>query len=117
MRQRRLRLSTFQIGAPPKRGEGLRIGTTRRPPRGVRRQRWQRDGYFDVWLPVLAPSAALLRRTRRRARNSGDPAIRRQFFEAYERELDRLTRIARVKQFLAIIVARHVKNEFERREN
>src|SRR5262245_40360820 len=42
-----LRVRMFQIGAAPKRGEGLRIGTTRRPPHGVRRSRWQRDGYFD----------------------------------------------------------------------
>jgi uncharacterized protein YeaO (DUF488 family) len=59
---KKLRLSTFQIGALAKRGEGLRIGVTRRPPRGVTKSRWVRDGYFDVWLPSLAPSAKLLAR-------------------------------------------------------
>ena len=82
-----LHLRTFQIGAPPKRGEGLRIGTTRRPPRGVPRARWKRDGYFDVWFPVVAPSAALLGRTR--DRDFANPAVRRRFFEAYRRELRR----------------------------
>jgi len=48
--KRKLKLSTFQIGAPARRGEGLRIGVTRRPPRGVPKSRWVRDGYFDVWL-------------------------------------------------------------------
>lgn len=57
-----LKLSTFRYLDPPKRGEGLRIGVTRHPPRGVRKERWQADGYFDVWFPVLGPSKELLRR-------------------------------------------------------
>jgi uncharacterized protein YeaO (DUF488 family) len=77
-----LKLSTFRHGDPPKRGEGLRIGTTRRPPRGVPRDRWQRDNYFDVWFPVLAPSAALLRRFQR-SQTMGF----RDFCDSYEREL------------------------------
>ena len=85
--KRRLHLRTFQIGAAPKRGDGLRIGTTRRPPRGVPRARWKRDGYFDVWFPVVAPSAALLERTR--DRDFANPAVRRRFFEAYQKELQR----------------------------
>lgn len=80
-----LKLRTFQIGTPAKRGEGLRIGTTRRPPRGVPKARWTRDGYFDVWLPALAPSNRLLRRFKRR--NFSDPAVRESFFDSYEREL------------------------------
>jgi uncharacterized protein YeaO (DUF488 family) len=54
-----LKLRTFRYGDPPKRGEGLRIGTTRRPPRGVSKARW--SDYFDVWFPVVAPSDKLLR--------------------------------------------------------
>jgi uncharacterized protein YeaO (DUF488 family) len=81
----RLRLSTFQIGGPSTRGQGLRIGATRRPPRGVARERWQRDGFFDVWLPIIAPSAALLRRTR--PAEFDDPRRRERFFAAYEREM------------------------------
>lgn len=38
--------------------EGLRIGTVRRPPRGVRKLEFARRDYFDVWLPELAPSEA-----------------------------------------------------------
>ena len=79
------KLRMFQIGAPPKRGEGLRIGATRRPPRGVPKSRWRQDDYFDIWLPEISPSAALLRRYR----NSewGDASVRAKFFDAYEREL------------------------------
>jgi uncharacterized protein YeaO (DUF488 family) len=83
-----LKLNTFQIGAPPKRAEGLRLGTTRRPPRGVPRARWQRDGYFDVWFPIVAPSASLIRRTRR-AKDFDSPAAWQRFFKAYERKMKR----------------------------
>lgn len=40
--------------------EGLRIGTVRRPPRGVRKEDYAKGDYFDVWLPELAPSAPLV---------------------------------------------------------
>lgn len=40
--------------------EGLRIGTVRRPPRGVRKEDYPRRDFFDVWLPELAPSAPLV---------------------------------------------------------
>ena len=81
-----VKLGTFQIGAPAKPGEGLRIGTTRRPPRGVAKSDWRRRGYFDVWLPVIAPSEALLRRYQKRI---DDPRARAALFKAYERELAR----------------------------
>lgn len=81
----KLKLGTFRIGTPAKRGDGLRIGTTRRPPRGVPKARWARDGYFDVWLPALAPSVKLL--SRLRSRDLDDPAVRKWFFDGYEREL------------------------------
>jgi uncharacterized protein YeaO (DUF488 family) len=42
-------------------GEGLRIGTVRRPPRGVKKQDYAKLNYYDVWLPALAPSAALVK--------------------------------------------------------
>jgi uncharacterized protein YeaO (DUF488 family) len=80
-----LRLSTFQIGTPRKRGQGLRIGTVRRPPRGVLKSRWVRDGYFDVWLPSVAPSLKLLHRFKHR--DWDDPAVRKAFFDSYEHEL------------------------------
>ena len=40
--------------------EGLRIGTVRRPPRGVRKADYARRDYYDAWLPELAPSAPLV---------------------------------------------------------
>ena len=41
-------------------GEGLRIGTVRRPPRGVLKADYAVRDYFDVWLPELAPSPPLV---------------------------------------------------------
>jgi uncharacterized protein YeaO (DUF488 family) len=41
--------------------EGLRIGTVRRPPRGVPRKEFASRDFYDVWLPTLAPSEALLK--------------------------------------------------------
>lgn len=77
-----IKLRTFRSGDKPKRGEGLRIGTTRRPPRGVRKNRWQRDHWFDVWFPALAPSKALLERFKGKG-----PDADRRFFDAFEREI------------------------------
>ena len=50
-----------QLGTPRERGEGPRIGTVRRPPRGVRKEQYAARDFFDVWLPDLAPSQALVR--------------------------------------------------------
>ena len=47
----------IRLGSPRHADEGLRIGTVRRPPRGVRKQDFGSRDYFDVWLPELAPSA------------------------------------------------------------
>ena len=102
-----LKLSTFQIGAPAKRGQGLRIGVTRRPPRGVPKAHWTHDGYFDVWLPALAPSAKLLARFKKRhARGFDDPAVREAFFDSYERELLSSAEGRQLVEFLAHIAVR-----------
>lgn len=45
-----------RLGSPRGRGEGLRIGAVRRPPRGVKKKDYARLDYYDVWLPELAPS-------------------------------------------------------------
>lgn len=50
-----------RLGRPRRRGEGLRIGTVRRPPRGVPKAKYAELDYYDVWLPTLAPSPPLVR--------------------------------------------------------
>jgi len=49
-----------RLGTPRAPGEGLRIGTVRRPPRGVPKRGYAARNYFDAWLPELAPSAPLV---------------------------------------------------------
>lgn len=46
-----------RLGTPRAADEGLRIGTVRRPPRGVPKARFSTDDWYDVWYPNLAPSA------------------------------------------------------------
>lgn len=99
----RTRATTFRIGDPPRRGEGLRVGVTRRPPRGVARARWQADGYFDVWFPAIAPSQELL--TRFKPSTLGDPAVFRRFAAAYGRELEK-PEARQTVELLAALAAR-----------
>ena len=53
-------ISIVRLGTPRKRGEGLRLGTVRRPPRGVPKSDFARLDYYDVWFPNLSPSAELV---------------------------------------------------------
>ena len=53
-------LRIVRLGEPRDPQEGTRIGTVRRPPRGVRKERYAPDDWFDVWYPDLAPSAELM---------------------------------------------------------
>ena len=46
-----------RLGTPRFKGEGLRIGTVRRPPRGVRKSEYAARNWYDLWLPQLAPAA------------------------------------------------------------
>ena len=49
------------LGSPRGPDEGLRIGTVRRPPRGVPKREHASANYYDVWLPELAPSERLVK--------------------------------------------------------
>jgi uncharacterized protein YeaO (DUF488 family) len=55
-------MSIVRLGTPRKAGEGLRIGTVRRPPRGVAKKDFARLDYYDVWFPNLSPDADLVKR-------------------------------------------------------
>jgi uncharacterized protein YeaO (DUF488 family) len=50
-----------RLGTTRLRGEGLRIGTVRRPPRGVPKEKFASGNWYDVWLPELSPSEATVR--------------------------------------------------------
>ena len=53
-------ITIVRLGTEREPDEGLRVGTVRRPPRGVAKHDYARKNYFDVWLPELAPSAPLV---------------------------------------------------------
>lgn len=53
-------ISVVRLGEPRLPDEGLRLGTVRRPPRGVKKEDYATRDFFDVWMPELAPSAELV---------------------------------------------------------
>lgn len=74
-----------QLGSPRTSNEGLRIGTVRRPPRGVPKNQYASRNYYDVWLPHLAPSEKLLKV----ARSAKDETAWRSFVKRYRSEMSR----------------------------
>ena len=75
-----------QLGTPRAKGEGLRLGTVRRPPRGVKTRDYARLDYYDAWLPELAPSAALIASSRSKPLTDARWA---QFARRYRAEMHR----------------------------
>jgi uncharacterized protein YeaO (DUF488 family) len=53
-------ISIVRLGSPRPRGEGLRLGTVRRPPRGVAKRDFAKLDYYDVCVPMLSPSQPLV---------------------------------------------------------
>jgi uncharacterized protein YeaO (DUF488 family) len=56
-----LAVRIVRLGTPRAKGEGVRIGTVRRPPRGVPKGEFASRNYYDVWFPTLAPSLPLMK--------------------------------------------------------
>jgi uncharacterized protein YeaO (DUF488 family) len=54
-------IAIVRLGSPRQPHEGLRLGTVRRPPRGVPKADFARRDFYDVWVPTLAPTEALLK--------------------------------------------------------
>ncbi len=50
-----------RLGTRRAANEGLRLGTVRRPPRGVPKDRFSKDDWYDVWFPTLAPSLPVMK--------------------------------------------------------
>jgi uncharacterized protein YeaO (DUF488 family) len=93
-----------RLGTPRQRNEGLRIGTVRRPPRGVRKSQYAGQNWFDVWLPALAPGP----RTIKLARGASTDRQWKAFVKRYRGEmatpekrrlLDLLAALSRVANF------------------
>ena len=78
-------IRVVRLGTERAPGEGLRIGTVRRPPRGVRREQIAARDFYDVWFPLLAPSVETMTAFRKQMT---DPAWKR-FVRAYRKEMGR----------------------------
>ncbi len=87
-----------QLGSPRASNEGLRIGTVRRPPRGVPKSEYTSRNYYDVWLPNLAPSEQLLKA----GRSVKDETAWRSFVKRYRSEMSRVEN-SRVLDLLAAL--------------
>lgn len=73
-----------RLGSDRLPGEGIRIGTVRHPPRGVPKEKHAEDNWYDVWFPVLAPSAELVKQ----GRGAGSETEWKAFEKAYRREME-----------------------------
>jgi uncharacterized protein YeaO (DUF488 family) len=78
-------IRVVRLGSPRTPGEGLRLGTVRRPPRGVPKAEHASRDFYDVWLPDVAPSDALVRQ----GLQASDERAWRRFTARYRAEMKR----------------------------
>ena len=95
----------IQLGTPRKAREGLRIGTVRRLPRGVRKADFSKQNYFDIWLPDIAPSAKLV------SWALSEPFTPRRW-ERYERAYLREMGVPAAKRIIALLAALSASTNF-----
>jgi|SRR5688572_30725 uncharacterized protein YeaO (DUF488 family) len=86
-----------RLGSRRAAGEGLRLGTVRRPPRGVPKSKFASGNWYDLWFPVLAPSPATLKL----GRSVDSEAGWRRFARHYRAEMRR----AEARQALDLLAA------------
>jgi uncharacterized protein YeaO (DUF488 family) len=97
-------LHIVRLGSPRTSGEGLRIGTVRRLPRGVPKDEWARRDLLDVWFPNLSPSEALLKEGLAVSDEKAWKAFRRKFLAEMKesgprRDLDLLAALSHHADF------------------
>lgn len=91
-------MRVVRLGSPRAPDEGLRLGTVRRPPRGVPKSEHASRDFYDVWLPDLAPSESLLKQ----ALQASDERAWRAFAKRYRAEMRR-PEAARLLSLLAAL--------------
>ena len=79
-------IRVVRLGSPRAQGEGLRLGTVRRPPRGVPKGEFASRDFYDVWLPEVAPSEPLVKAAQQAG---GRPAGWPSFVRRYRSEMRR----------------------------
>jgi len=74
-----------RLGSARAKGEGPRLGTVRRPPRGVPKSQFAKRDFYDLWLPILSPSAPLVKQ----ALSSPDEKAWARFVRKFTAEIER----------------------------
>ena len=97
-------IRVVRLGSPRSADEGLRVGTVRRPPRGVPKEEYASRDLYDVWLPELAPSEALLKR----GLTADDERSWRAFERAYRAEMKQPER----RHLLELLAALSLTTDF-----
>jgi uncharacterized protein YeaO (DUF488 family) len=106
-------IRVVQLGSPRAPREGIRLGTVRRPPRGVPKAEHAFRDFYDVWMPELAPSEALVAFARRH----GDTRGWNTFARRYRAEMKRppaarlLDLLAALSQDTALAVGCYCEDE------
>jgi len=90
-----------QLGSARAPDEGLRIGTVRRPPRGVPKDEFAKRNYYDVWLPLLSPSVPLMKKAQQ-AQKGADAKAWAAFARGFRTQM-RQAEAARVLDLLAAL--------------
>jgi uncharacterized protein YeaO (DUF488 family) len=90
-------IRVVRLGSPRTPGEGLRIGTVRRPPRGIAKADFGTRDFYDLWLPILSPTAGLVKQ----ALQARDAKQWRAFTRRFKAELRRPEAV----QTLALLAA------------
>lgn len=94
----------IRLGSPRSANERIRIGTVRRPPRGVRKEDFAAKDFYDVWFPNLAPSETLLKETASLEDEAGWKLFKRRFLAEMKeagpsRDLDLLAALSHHTNF------------------
>jgi uncharacterized protein YeaO (DUF488 family) len=98
-------IRVVRLGTPRDPDEGLRLGTVRRPPRGVPRSEFASRDYYDVWLPDLSPSAALVSWV------SSQP-ITDVRWKRFTREYQKEMRVPAAQRLIALLAALSARTNF-----
>jgi uncharacterized protein YeaO (DUF488 family) len=91
-------VSIVRLGTARTEGEGTRIGTVRRPPRGVPKSQFASQNWYDVWFPNLAPSAE----TMKLGQEASTPAQWAAFVKKYRAEMA-TPEVSRTLDLLAVL--------------
>lgn len=103
-KREKMAIRIVRLGSPREENEGLRIGTVRRPPRGVRKEDYASKNIYDVWFPNLSPSESLLKEALSQTGEKSWKAFKRKFLAEMKlpgakRDLDLLAALSQQTNF------------------